>query len=175
VKQKSKFFRQWSGLLTCLVVVCLMFSTSAWAEVSGEKSSCPKEILQAVVHASGLSLAEILKCVSDEKERTLLIRRFVHPVRFFPDNSGYIYVYTLEGVVVGHGGMQTLEGANLINHQDLRGFYDVRKAIATAKEGGGFFEHYWEKPGQKGEFRKVTYVERVAGMDYFIGAGAYLP
>ncbi|MBN1664516.1 MAG: cache domain-containing protein [Deltaproteobacteria bacterium] len=173
--QKLKAKRMlWMNLICSTVLMALLLSAcpSATAESSG---TCAREVLKAVVHSSGLSLSELLKSVPDENERTDLIRRFVRPVRFFPDGSGYIYVYTLDGVVVGHGGMQNLEGNNLIDHQDARGFYDVRKAIATAKQGGGFFEHYWQKPGQKGEFRKVTYVEPLSGTRCFIGAGAYVP
>ncbi|MEN6358667.1 MAG: hypothetical protein ABFD59_01190 [Smithella sp.] len=35
--------------------------------------------------------------------------------------------------------------------------------------------HARKKPGEKGEFRKLTYVEVIAGTNYFIGAGAYVP
>lgn len=158
-----------------LIPVVLLFLGVNQGLAAEKAGACTKEILHTVIHASGLSLGELLKSASDETGKKDMIRRFVKAVRFFPDNSGYIYVYTLDGVVVGHGGMPDLEGKNLIDHRDARGFYDVRMAIATAKKGGGFFEHYWPKPGGKGEFKKLTYVEAIAGTNYFIGAGAYVP
>ncbi len=175
MRQITKTGRRGSGRYAACLLGLFIYFFAASAPAGAQDTVCIQNVLRAVVHASGLSLGELLKTVSAEEERAALIRRFVRPVRFFPDDSGYIYVYTLEGVVIGHGGMQKLEGENLIDHRDARGFYDVRKAAATARAGGGFFEHYWEKPGQKGEFRKVTYVERVPGTNYFIGAGAYIP
>lgn len=159
-------------LLISLVLLFLAVNQGLAAEKTG---ACTKEILHTVIHASGLSLGELLKSAADETGKKDLIRRFVKAVRFFPDNSGYIYVYTLDGVVIGHGGMPDLEGKNLIDHRDARGFYDVRMAIVTAKKGGGFFEHYWPRPGGQGEFKKLTYVEAISGTNYFIGAGAYVP
>lgn len=158
-----------------LIPAALLFLAVNQGLAAEQNTACTKEILQTVIHASGLSLVELLKSVADETGKKNMIRTFVKAVRFFPDDSGYIYVYTLDGVVVGHGGMPDLEGKNLIDHRDARGFYDVRMAIATAKKGGGFFEHYWPRPGGKGEFRKLTYVEVISGTNYFIGAGAYVP
>lgn len=166
--------RPLKALFLFMILVALVLPVS---HVFGAEKTdrCTKEVLRAVVSSSGASLSELLKNITGEKERTELIRKFVKPIRFFPDKSGYIYVYTLDGVVVGHGGMPDLEGKDLINHRDAKGFYDVRMAIDTAIKGGGFFEHYWEKPAVKGEFKKCTYVEIVPGTKYFIGAGAYVP
>jgi len=164
-----------------ILPVCVFFLLAALifphgATCAEERTeACVKEVLQTVVYASGSCLSELLRDISDEKERIQLIRKFVKPVRFLPDRTGYLYVYTLEGLVIGHGGMPELEGKNLIEHRDARGFYDVRMAIATAKKGGGFFEHYWRKPGQSDEFRKLTYVEVLDGTGCFIGSGAYVP
>ena len=158
-----------------LIPVVLLFLAGNHGFAAEQNSACTEEILHTVIHASGLSLGELLKSVADETGKKDMIRTFVKAVRFFPDDSGYIYVYTLDGVVIGHGGMPDLEGKNLIDHRDARGFYDVRMAIAIAKKGGGFFEHYWPRPGGTGEFKKLTYVEVIAGTNYFIGAGAYVP
>ncbi|MEE9912761.1 MAG: cache domain-containing protein [Deltaproteobacteria bacterium] len=164
--------------LTCLLAVMFFAAfilPAGHARAAENAGTCPREVLQAVVHVSGASLSGLLQQIPDERERAEVVRKFVRPVRFFPDNSGYIYVYTMDGLVVGHGGMPNLEGTNLIDHRDAKGGYDVRMAIRTAKAGGGFFEHYWQKPGLAGEFKKITYVETVAGTRYFIGAGAYIP
>ncbi len=161
--------------LFLFMIMSLMLLSTGHVLAAENDGMCSREVLQAVVHSSGLSLGEILKDVRDDKKRTELVRRFVKSVRFFPDQSGYIYVYTLDGLVVGHGGMKNLEKTNLIDHRDAKGVFDVRLAIATAKKGGGFFEHYWRKPGVQGEFKKITYVEPVAATNYFIGAGAYIP
>ena len=152
-----------------------MFLPTGLVLAEGNTGKCTREILQAVVHSSGSSLSDILKDIQGEEERAKLIRAFVKSVRFFPDKSGYIYIYTMDGLVVWHGGMKSLEGTNLIDHRDTKGVYDVRLAIETAKRGGGFFEHYWMKPGMQDEFKKITYVEPVVDTNYFIGAGAYVP
>jgi len=105
---------QWLSVIFLAAIVWIMFIPSAPALAAEQAQPCAKEILQAVVHVSGLSLSQLIKSIPDDQSRVDLVRKFVQSVRFFSDNSGYIYVYTLDGVVIGHGGMKNLEGTNPI-------------------------------------------------------------
>jgi signal transduction histidine kinase len=70
-----------------------------------------------------------------------------------------------------------LEGQNLIGVKDLNGKPAVQDEIALAmKEGSGWVDLYWYKPGHNTPARKQTFVRKVqSGQDtYIVGSGVYL-
>jgi signal transduction histidine kinase len=134
-----------------------------------------KQAAMAAVHTAAAGLGSLLKGVPNEEARLRMIREFIEPVRFFPDKSGYFYVYNFDCVNIAHATQKDLVGKNLLDHKDSRGKYDIRELSSTAEKGGGFVEYYWVKPGTEGEFKKLGYVEPIPGTDYFIGTGVYLP
>lgn len=164
------------GATILLIAVFFYINTNTCFAADKDKSiQCYKEIAKTVVHATALGLGEILKDVKTEDERIALIRAFVSPIRFYPDNSGYFYGYDFKCVNIAHATQKDLQGKNLYDHKDVKGKYVIRELSAAAKKGGGFVEFYWVKPGTKGEKKKRGYVEPIPGTDYFIGTGVYLP
>ncbi|RPJ55197.1 MAG: C50 carotenoid epsilon cyclase [Dehalococcoidia bacterium] len=159
-----------------LIGLVTFYANPALAQMKdGVKTECYKEIAKTMVHGTASGLGEVLKGVKGEKERIDLIRAFVSPVRFYPDNSGYFYVYDYNCVNIAHGTQKDLQGKNLYDYKDSKGKLLVRELSAAAKKGGGTVEFYWVKPGSKGEFKKMGYVEPIPGTNYFIGTGVYLP
>jgi hypothetical protein len=136
--------------------------------------TCYRELARTMVHGAALGLGGLLKGVRSEKERIARIRAFIAPIRFFPDASGYFYVYTFDCVNVAHATQQDLPGRDLSNHRDVKGKYVIRELSAAARSGGGFVDFYWLKPGARGEQKKLGYVEPIPGTNYFIGSGVYL-
>ncbi|HOW57858.1 MAG TPA: cache domain-containing protein [Smithellaceae bacterium] len=155
---------------------CIVLFSHAGMAQDGEKAGleCQKNIARTIVRAAADGLGGILKNVADEKERIALIRSYISPIRFYPDKSGYFYVYNYDCVNIAHATQSELPGENLYDHKDVRGSYVIRQLSAAAKKGGGFVEYYWVKPGVKKELRKLGYVEPIPGTDYFIGSGVYL-
>jgi len=133
-----------------------------------------KQIAVAYVHSYAISIGEAVIEMADDSTRIQYIRRAIHPVRFYPDSSGYLFVYDFDGINIAHAGQPNLEGQNLWDHQDTRGKYVVREFSSTAMSGGGYVEYYWIKPGETGEKQKLGYVEPVPNTNYWIGAGVYL-
>jgi hypothetical protein len=136
---------------------------------------CNKDIAKTIVHGTAAGLGEVLKGIKAEKKRIDLIRAFISPIRFFPDDSGYFYVYDFKCNNIAHATQKDLQGKNLYDYKDSKGNFPIREVSNTAKNGGGFVEFYWVKPGSKDEFKKMGYVEPIPGTDYFIGSGVYLP
>lgn len=135
-----------------------------------------KQIAVAVVHSSAVGIGAILSDYQSEADRLKVIRTYTSPIRFYMDESGYFFVFTLAGLNIVHGGFKELEGKNMFDVQDSKGNYLVRKMCAVARRGGGFVEYYWGKPGsESGESkRKIGYIEPIPATDYFIGAGVYM-
>jgi signal transduction histidine kinase len=179
----KKYFQNYVMMGTTILIIAVLFLTlttinaaDCFAKTDENTAiECNKDIAKNIVHATAAGLGEILKDVKTEEKRIALIRNFISPVRFYPDNSGYFYVYDFNCVNIAHATQKDLQGKNLYDHKDAKGKYVIRELSAAAKKGGGFVDFYWVKPGSKGEQKKLGYVERIPGTDYFIGTGVYLP
>jgi signal transduction histidine kinase len=159
------------GLCFILVLTSVGCRNSSAGSLDAEKQTAV-----AVVHSAATGLGAVLKDYPAETDRINFIRSYIDPIRFYPDQSGYFYVYNLDCVNIAHATQKDLQGQNLHNYQDSRGNYVIRLLSAAAKNGGGFVEYYWVNPSaaNKGEQKKIGYVEPIPGTDYFIGTGVYL-
>lgn len=179
----KKHFKNYGMTGTAVLIIAVFFltlttiGTGACSAQTNDSTSieCYKDVAKAVVHITASGLGEILKDVKPEEKRIALIRAFIGPIRFYPDKSGYFYAYDFNCVNIAHATQKDLPGKNLYDHKDVKGKYVIRELSAAAKNGGGFVDFYWVKPGSKGEQKKLGYVEPVPGTNYFIGTGVYLP
>ncbi|MFZ3105246.1 MAG: hypothetical protein WA096_11175 [Smithella sp.] len=90
----KKSFKSYGIIGATILLIAVFFSintNNCFAADKDKSIQCYKEIAKTVVHATALGLGEILKDVKTEDERIALIRAFVNPIRFYPDNSGYFY------------------------------------------------------------------------------------
>jgi signal transduction histidine kinase len=162
-------------IVTCVAVLfALTFLFSSAAMASGPDRNCSKQVAQAAVHCAAVGLGQVLAGQADERLKVKTIAQFIDKIRFYPDQSGYFYVYNFDCVNIAHATQKNLPGKNLKDHKDTKGKYVIRELAAAAKKGGGFVDYFWVKPGTKGEHAKLGYVEPIPGTDYFIGSGVYL-
>ncbi len=88
----------------------------------------------------------------------------------------YVFVESPDGTELVNAGQPSLEGKNLMEVRDVKGKAVVQDEIALAmKDGSGWLDLYWYKPGQNTPARKQTFVRTVqSGQDtYIVGAGIY--
>jgi len=156
-----------------LGVLVFIIGTTGIAECTELDLECEKQITATVVHAAATGLGGVLNNVLEEKNRIELIHKFIAPIRFYKDNSGYFYAYDLNCVCIAHATQFELPDKNLFNYQDSKGKYVIQELKQTAEKGGGFVEYYWQNPLTKKEQKKIGYVEMIPGTDYFIGSGVY--
>jgi len=157
-----------------LPLLSLILLSSACNKECDDDLEWNKQIAVAYVHSYATSIGEAVIDMADDSTRIQYIRRAIHQIRFYPDSSGYLFVYDCDGINIAHEGQPNLEGQNLWDHQDIHGKYVVREFTATALSGGGFVEYYWIKPGETEERQKLGYVEPVPNTNYWIGGGVYL-
>jgi signal transduction histidine kinase len=139
-----------------------------------ETLSWNKQIAVAYVHSYATSIGEAMKEMPDMNTRIAYIRRAIEPIIFYPDSSGYFYVYDYDCINIAHAKQKDLVGQNLYNFTDSHGKFVIRELSAMAQSGGGYVEYYWIKPGETGEKLKLGYVEPIPNTNYFIGTGVYL-
>mgnify|MGYP001440976949 CR=1 FL=1 len=77
-------------------------------------------------------------------------------------------------IMIVYATQKDKEGQNLYNYQDIKGKFVIRELSQMAKNGGGFVEFYWQKPGETTQSRKLGYVEPIVGTNFFIGSGVYM-
>ncbi len=168
---KFKFLlNSWFIVLIALLVSCSENSTSN----DDNTLEWNKKIAKYAVHNHAIVLSELIKPLSDKDAITLLIRKSIDSVRFYEDKSGYFYVYDYNCVNIAHATQKDKEGQNLYDYQDVKGKYVIRELAAVCKNGGGYVEFYWQKPGETTQSKKLGYAEPIPGTDYFIGSGVYL-
>ena len=100
-----------------------------------------RETLQAFVYAAkayadqATTLAEYLAVLQEFRAEGT-----------WKQGSIYLFVATLDGIMVLNGASPELEGQNLYDLEDANGVKIIQALIAAAAEGGGFVEYLWPDP-----------------------------
>lgn len=157
-----------------LLLLCGAMCTLSACNTPQETLDWNKKIAATATHCAAVGLGGILATIEGEQAGIDAIRAYVHPVRFYDDQSGYFYVYNYDCVNIAHATQHDLEGQNLYDYQDSHGTYVIRELSAAAQNGGGFVEYYWNNPTTQQEQKKIGYVEPIPDTDYFIGDGVYI-
>jgi diguanylate cyclase (GGDEF)-like protein len=104
-----------------------------------------------------------------------LMRETIRGLRY-NQGRGYYFIDTLEGDVILYPVFRASEGKNLYDLQDEYGNFPLRDEIEIVKKDGhGFSEGYWKKPGNDIDtYKKIVYVQKFAPYDWYIGTGEYV-
>ena len=129
--------------------------------------------LRDLVDAMAATLAAAGEGVRDERELHRIYTALVKNARFFPDRSGYYFVYKTGGTVFVLPTLPDLEGQDLIGRVDPRGTPFIRKLDQVAQSGGGYVEYAFDKPG-RGVLPKLSYARMIPGTGFWIGTGVYV-
>lgn len=115
------------------------------------------------------------KTTKNKNDIRKIIIDALRPIRF-EDGSGYYFVTSLEGVEILFADRPEMEGRSMLYTQDIHGQYIVKDMLEILKNNGeGFYQYHWTKPGHKGsDFKKISFVKRIDGFDWFVGAGLYV-
>ena len=128
-------------------------------------------IVQGVVKAQYNPLKKAGE--SDENIRKAL-KELIRNVRFFEDNSGYIFVYEYDGTNVLFPLKPQLEGKNLNHLKDKNGVYLIQDLIKAAKKGGGIVSYLWPKKKDAEPQLKFSYALSFEPYGWMMGAGVYV-
>ena len=173
MKQLVKHIKFLSYIL--LIGLPMNFSSCEKDELSDEDIlAWNKQIAVAYVHSYAVSIGEAVLEMKDDSVKIKYIRRAIDPISFYSDSSGYFYVYNYDCINIAHARQKDLQGKNLYDYTDTHGKYVIRELSSKAKNGGGYVEYYWIKPGDSGGKSKLGYVEPIPHTAYFIGTGVYL-
>jgi cytochrome c len=146
---------------------CLIFTISllwlAGIALTQEKAT-PQEVKTKVTEAAKL-LAE------KGEEGIKIINQKDGP---FVWKDTYVFSYSLDGKINGHPVAPHLIGKDMMAVKDVDGKIFSAEFLEIVKgKGHGWSDYKWPKPGSKEPSLKVSYVMKVDGKDWFVGAGIY--
>ena len=120
-------------ILVLFIAFSLSLSSETELPTENYGLQCRKWIAATLVHSTATGLSELLKDVPGEQERIKLIQTFVSKIRFYSDNSGYLFVNDNNCVNIAYPLDINLQGKNLYDHQDIKEKYTFREGAAIAK------------------------------------------
>ncbi|MDD2699577.1 MAG: cache domain-containing protein [Arcobacteraceae bacterium] len=111
----------------------------------------PKEILQA-------EISEVIENMRDER-----------------DGTGYIFIYTFDGINIADPILKENSGKNLLDFKDLNGKRVIYELIQVSKQpNGGYVDYVWNKPTTHKPSPKISYALSYPALGLMIGSGVYL-
>ncbi len=91
------------------------------------------------------------------------------------DKTEYFWINDLSAVIVMHPIKPELNGKDLSDFKDKNGkriFVEFSNMVK--KNGAGFVDYVWPKPGFKDEVPKISYVKGTEAWGWVIGSGIYI-
>lgn len=91
------------------------------------------------------------------------------------DNNEYFWVNDMAPKTLMHPIKPELEGKDMSGLKDPNGKYLFNEFVAVVrKDGKGFVDYFWPKPGEKDPVAKISYVMGFAPWAWVIGSGVYV-
>ncbi len=163
--------------ITALIGACAYFALSR-AESLAEKQLGERLLLgeKARLELSSRMLADSLAATLSRLEgheaQIEALRERVAGLRYESDQSGYFFVY--EGTVCQvMGPNPSLEEKDLADRVDSNGVHFIRELAAQARQGGGFVNYVFPKPGTT-EQPKLSFAVMIPKTTFWIGTGVYI-
>ncbi|OEU58496.1 MAG: hypothetical protein BA871_09225 [Desulfuromonadales bacterium C00003096] len=165
------FLLSGSMLLVFTLVASWMYMAAKENVIEGRRS----EIKHVVETAWGV-LDHYAKQASQglisEEEAKDKAKSAVQSLRF--GGSNYLWINDLQPRMIMHPTNAELIGKDLSATKDLDGkAMFMEMAQLCRKQGQGFVEYSWNKPGSDKAVGKISFVKKLPQWDWIIGAGAY--
>ena len=145
------------GLVSVMVVVCF------WVT-----------LVQASTLEEAKAFAEKAAAYMKANGKDKAVAEFNNPKGQFFKGDLYVFAQDFNGVMLANGGNPKLVGQNHLELKDPNGKLFVKEMVEIAKtKGGGWASYSWTNPATKKVQPKKTWVQRVEGMDLYVGCGIF--
>jgi methyl-accepting chemotaxis protein len=145
-------------------------------------------ILIIIVAALGV-ISEQVRINNQKEEITALVDQAVveietkgeaafpqfNTTEWYHDDS-YVFIWKMDGIRVVYPPDPSDVGTNQTGLKDVNGKPIGELFIQTAKNGGGWVEYQWPKPGETVPSTKITYIKPATyqNQTYLVGSGIYI-
>ena len=155
-KHMNKFIRMVIG-----AAALAGFMGQALAQDKGTPAEAKAMVQQAAEHVKKVGPEQAFKDFNDKSNPT------------WQKKDLYVFAYSMKGDCLANGSNQSLVGKNLIELKDPKGRPIVQELVAAAGKGEGSVDYDWPNPQTKQVEGKTSFVAKLAGVDGFVGVGAY--
>lgn len=91
------------------------------------------------------------------------------------NNDSYFWVNDMQPRMIMHATNPELDGKELSDFKDTKGKNIFQEfAEVCRKDGSGFVDYYWNKPGSSEPAHKVSYVKAFPEWGWVLGSGIYM-
>ncbi len=173
VKLSAKILSLCVGIIVCfsllLAGIFPMFSRSV-ENSKYEKTKHLVEVAYGVLESYAAQARTNALPVEEAKKRAM---ETVKKLRY--GQKDYFWINDMQPKMIMHPFKPELDGQDLSDYKDPNGkrlfvaFVDVCR-----KDGAGFVDYYWPKPGESKPVPKISYVKAFPEWGWVIGSGVYL-
>ena len=146
---------------TIVLILITCFAALAWAEAATKEEVIAKcEEAAKLVQEKGVETAG--QAIGDKAGP-------------FVWKDTYVFLMDLDGKMLAHPIKPELtERTDILEVKDTDGKPLFVEFVEVAgKSGEGWVDYMWPKPGEEKPVAKSSYIYRVEGTPYFVGAGIY--
>ena len=164
------------------VILCLGFAGSLvhLASQCMEKTENQRRFhLKQVVQVSKNSIEPIL---AEYRGKRISVEEALQQVRnrvrtmVYDDHTGknYIFMSAYDGTMLVQPFEPEKELTDVWNLKDAYGVYIIRELVNVAKSGEGYVSYHYQRPGESGPQKKISYVVGIPELGCYIGTGQYM-
>ncbi|MFH0782506.1 MAG: methyl-accepting chemotaxis protein [Pseudomonadota bacterium] len=130
--------------------------------------------LQSVVNLAFTSVQAIYNEEGpSEQSKKDQAMKVIKSMRYAGDN--YLWINDMKPTMVMHPMKPAMDGTDLSTYKDPNGKFLFNEFVKVcAKDGQGFVDYMWPKPGKDKPVAKLSYVKLFKPWNWVIGTGVYL-
>ncbi|MDK9725465.1 MAG: methyl-accepting chemotaxis protein [Sterolibacteriaceae bacterium MAG5] len=156
--------------LVALFVVVLFNERSMLLQDRQEKVRNLVEVAHGAI-ASYEQAAREGRMSQEDAQKAALVA--VRAMRY--DKIEYFWINDMVPRVVMHAAKPELDGKDMSQLKDPNGKLLFNEFVAVVqKDGAGYVDYYWPKPGEKDPVPKISYVKGFAPWGWIVGTGIYI-
>lgn len=130
--------------------------------------------LQSVVNLAFSSIQAIYdEAGQSEQWKKDQAMKVVKSMRYAGDN--YLWINDMKPTMIMHPMKPAMDGTDLSTYKDPNGKFLFNEFVKVcAKDGQGFVDYMWPKPGKDKPVAKLSYVKLFKPWNWVVGTGVYL-
>jgi len=168
--------RLWAIVVLAVVGLAIAFVTEVQMLSQDTMEARQAKVRNVIEAATGMVhnfIAQAEKGEMTREQAQAAAMSAIKSMRY--DGTEYIWINSLDGLMVMHPTNPKLDGKELFGLKDPNGklFFQEMVDVVRAK-GEGVVEYMWPKPGSEVPVPKVSYVKGVPGWNWLLGSGVYV-
>lgn len=183
INQVTKIIVTFTAFITVFITLILFFSTYndhldelkkiEDDYLKSQKALIKNETMRAIRYIKYKHRTFGKTMTKEQLQRTIVDT--IENMRDIRNGSGYVFIYTFEGINIADPILKQNSGKNLINFKDPNGKLVIKELINVSKEhNGGFVNYVWNKPTTGTLVNKISYAASYKPFLWMVGSGVYL-